>query len=66
MSSFPSPRRRGCYLSSDYKMMAASVVTGAKFDAGTPVALFQATPRQPVSFNDQFVYDVARNGRASL
>jgi len=65
------PRWRGdgkelFYLSSGYKMMAAPVVTGAKFDAGTPVALFQATPRQPVSVNDQFVYDVARDGQRFL
>jgi hypothetical protein len=65
------PRWRGdgkelFYLSSDYKMMAVPVTTGAKFDAGTPVALFQATPRQPVSFNDQFVYDVARDGQRFL
>src|SRR5262249_55044838 len=43
------PRWRGdgrelFYLSSDYKMMAVPVTTGVKFDAGTPVALFQATP----------------------
>lgn len=58
------PRWRGdgkelFYLSSDRKMMAVSVATGANFDAGSPVALFQTTPRQPVSLNDQFVYDVS-------
>ena len=65
------PRWRGdgkelFYFSSDYNMMAVPVTTGAKFDAGTPVALFQATPRQPVSFNDQFVYDVTRDGQRFL
>ena len=40
-------------------MMAVLVATGANFDAGSPVALFQTTPRQPVSLNDQFVYDVS-------
>src|SRR5205807_8742277 len=41
------PRWRGdgrelFYLSSDSKMMAVPVTTGANFDASTPVALFQA------------------------
>jgi len=54
------------YLSSDYKMMAAPVTMGANFDAGVPAALFQATPRQPVSTNDQFAYDVSRDGQRFL
>src|SRR6267142_696304 len=54
------------YLSSDYKMMAAPVSTGPNFDSGKPVALFQTTPRQPVSFNDLFVYDVSRDGQRFL
>jgi eukaryotic-like serine/threonine-protein kinase len=65
------PRWRGdgkelFYLSFDGKMMAAPVTTGANFDVGTPAALFQATPRQPVSNNDQFVYDVSRDGQRFL
>jgi Tol biopolymer transport system component len=51
------------YLSSDYKVMAALVTTGTNFDAGTPVALFQATPRPPVLVYDFFVYDVSRDGQ---
>jgi len=54
------------YLSSDHKMMAAQVTTGANFDVGTPAALFQATPRQPVSMNDLFAYDVSREGQRFL
>jgi Tol biopolymer transport system component len=54
------------YLSSDGKMMAAPVTTGAKFDAGTPVTLFQATPRQPIPIYDLFVYDVSRDGQRFL
>ncbi len=54
------------YISSDGKMMAAPVTTGVNFDAGPPVVLFQATPRQPVSTNDQFVYDVRRDGQRFL
>ncbi|HEV2402170.1 MAG TPA: protein kinase [Candidatus Sulfotelmatobacter sp.] len=54
------------YLSSDNKMMAAPVTTGTKFDSGTPVALFQANPREQVSLNDVFVYDVRPDGQAFL
>ena len=54
------------YLSSDYKMMAAPVSTGANFDVGTPVRLFQATPRQPVAVFDLFAYDVSRDGQRFL
>ena len=54
------------FLSSDSKMMAVSVTSGTKFDAGTPVALFQATPRQQISSRDQFVYDVSRDGQRFL
>ena len=65
------PRWRGdgkelFYLSLDGKMMAAPVTTGAHFDAGTPVALFQSTPRQPVLVYDLFVYDVSRDGQRFL
>jgi Tol biopolymer transport system component len=65
------PRWRGdgkelFYLSSDGRMMAAPVMIGANFDHGTPVALFQATPRQPVSLTDRFVYDVSRDGQRFL
>jgi Tol biopolymer transport system component/predicted Ser/Thr protein kinase len=54
------------YLSSDGKMMAAPVTTGTKFNPSTPVALFQTTPRQPVSSSDLFVYDVSRDGQRFL
>jgi eukaryotic-like serine/threonine-protein kinase len=65
------PRWRGdgkdlFYISSDEKMMAVPVTTGAKFDPGTPIVLFQATPRQPVTNADQFVYDVSRDGQRFL
>ena len=46
--------------------MALPVTTGAKFDSGTPVALFQTTPRQPVSLNELFVYDVSGDGERFL
>jgi eukaryotic-like serine/threonine-protein kinase len=65
------PRWRGdgkelFYLSADGKMMAAPVTTGTHFDAGTPVVLFQSTPRQPVLVYDLFVYDVNRDGQRFL
>jgi len=65
------PRWRGdgreiFYLSSDSKMMAAPVTTGGNFDSGRPVSLFQATPRQPISSRDQFVYDVSKDGQHFL
>jgi len=65
------PRWRGdakelFYVSSDNKMMAAPVTTASKFDSGTPVALFQINPREQVSLNDVFVYDVRRDGQEFL
>jgi Tol biopolymer transport system component len=65
------PRWRGdgkelFFLSLDGKMTAASVTTGAHFDAGTPVVLFQSTPRQPILVYDLFVYDVSRDGQRFL
>jgi eukaryotic-like serine/threonine-protein kinase len=65
------PRWRGdgkelFYLSSDAKVMAVPVTTGANFDAGTPVALFQASPRQPIPLYDLFAYDVSRDGQRFL
>jgi len=65
------PRWRGdgkelFYLSLDAKVMAAPVTTGAHFDAGTPIVLFQGTPRQPVLVYDLFVYDVSRDGQRFL
>jgi eukaryotic-like serine/threonine-protein kinase len=54
------------YLSADRKMMAIPVTIGANFDAGSPTELFQTTPRQPVSLNDQFVYHVSQDGERFL
>ena len=65
------PRWRGdgrelFYLSSDGRMMAVTVNTGSGFSAGTPVPLFQASARQPVSYLDIFAYDVTRDGQRFL
>lgn len=58
--------QRAVLPSSDGKLMAAPVTLGATFNAGRPVALFQPTPRQSVSLNDLFVYDVSRDGQRFL
>jgi eukaryotic-like serine/threonine-protein kinase len=65
------PRWRGdgkelFYLSSDGRVMAAPVSIGVSFNASAPVALFQANPRQPVSYLDIFAYDVTRDGQKFL
>jgi len=54
------------YLSLDGKLMALPVVSGTNFDAGSPVTLFQTTPREQVSTMDMFVYDVSRDGQRFL
>jgi hypothetical protein len=48
------------------KMMAAAVTAGTSFEAGSPVALFQTHPRQPVSASDVFSYDVSGDGQRFL
>ena len=65
------PRWRGdgkelFYLSADSRIMAAPTTAGANFDAGTPVALFQAAAQQQVSSNDTAAYDVSRDGQRFL
>jgi dipeptidyl aminopeptidase/acylaminoacyl peptidase len=54
------------YLAPDGKLMAADVRTGASFDSGSPVALFQIHPRQPLSAMDFFSYDVTADGQKFL
>jgi eukaryotic-like serine/threonine-protein kinase len=54
------------YLSADGKMMAVAVKTGASFEAGSPVALFQTHRRQPISAQDVFSYDVSGDGQRFL
>ncbi len=54
------------YLAADGKIMAVSVATGANFDAGTPVALFQANPREMVATSERFAYDVSKDGQRFL
>jgi len=47
-------------------MMAVPVKMGTSFEAGSPVALFQAHRRQPVSAQDVFSYDVSGDGQRFL
>jgi eukaryotic-like serine/threonine-protein kinase len=54
------------YLAPDRKMMAVPVTAGANFDAGTPVALFQANPREMVATSERFAYDVSKDGQRFL
>jgi len=54
------------YLSADGKMMAVAMKTGASFEAGSPVALFQTHARQPVSSQDHSSYDVSGDGQRFL
>jgi serine/threonine protein kinase/Tol biopolymer transport system component len=54
------------YLSAEGKMIAVPLTTGASFEAGSPVALFQTHRRQPVSSQDVFSYDVSGDGQRFL
>jgi eukaryotic-like serine/threonine-protein kinase len=54
------------YVSSEGKMMSVAVKTGASFEPGSPVALFQTHRRQPVSALDVFSYDVSADGQKFL
>jgi len=54
------------YLSPEGKVMAASVTTGANFDAGAPSALFQANAREGVATSEQVSYDIDKEGQKFL
>ena len=54
------------YLAPDGKIMATPVTIGANFDAGSPVALFQANPREMVATSERFAYDVRKDGQRFL
>jgi serine/threonine protein kinase/Tol biopolymer transport system component len=66
------PRWRGdgkelFYLSPDDKLMSVPVKIGATVDAGMPVALFQAYPREfAAATSEQFFYDVTKDGQKFL
>ncbi|HUN62260.1 MAG TPA: protein kinase [Candidatus Sulfotelmatobacter sp.] len=54
------------YLSPDAKIMAVPVKSGAGFDPGVPVALFQTNPRETLATSEQYVYDVDASGQKFL
>ncbi len=54
------------YLSLDGELMAVKVTAASSFEAGSPVALFQAQRRQPVSSTDLFSYAVSSDGNRFL
>jgi len=65
------PRWRGdgkelFYLSPDGKVMSVLITTGVNFDAGAPVALFQANPRELVATSEYMAYDVSKDGQRFL
>jgi serine/threonine protein kinase len=65
------PRWRGdskelFYLASDGKMMAVPVTAGTNFDAGAPVALFQANSRELVATSELVSYDITKDGQRFL
>ena len=53
-------------LALDGRLMAVDVKTTNGFEAGSPVALFQTHPRQPISDMDFFTYDVTADGQKFL
>ena len=65
------PRWRGdgkeiYFLSTDAKLMAASVDTKNEFESGTPTVLFQTDPRELVATTEVVTYDVSRDGQRFL
>jgi eukaryotic-like serine/threonine-protein kinase len=65
----PRWRRDGTelfYLATDGKLMAVDVKISNGFESGSPVALFQTHPRQPLSAMDFFSYDVTADGQKFL
>jgi len=54
------------YLAPDGHMTATAVKTGSGFEASTPTPLFLTHPRQPLSAQDFFTYDVTADGQKFL
>jgi hypothetical protein len=46
--------------------MATPVTTGANFEPGTPMSLFQANPREQVATSEQLTYNVSKDGQRFL
>ena len=65
------PRWRGdgkelFYLAPDAKLMAVPITSGVNFQAGPPLALFQANPRELLATSEIAVYDVSKDGQRFL
>ncbi len=65
------PRWRGdgkelFYLAPDAQLMAVPVTSGVNFQAGAPVSLFQANPRELSATSEIAVYDVSKDGQRFL
>ncbi|HEY0701558.1 MAG TPA: protein kinase [Candidatus Acidoferrales bacterium] len=65
------PRWRGdgkelFYLAPDEKMMAVPITLGATVDAGAPVALFAASPRDLLATSEMQAFDVTKDGQRFL
>jgi serine/threonine protein kinase len=54
------------FLAPDATIMACPVTIGNSFESGSPVALFQAHRRIPISSQDLFSYDVSADGQRFL
>ena len=54
------------HLSADTKIVAVPVTTGANFNARTPTALVQASPREMVATSEQFSHDVSKGRQKFL
>jgi serine/threonine protein kinase len=54
------------FMSPDSKIMAVPVSSGASFESGSPVVLFQTHRRQPISSQDTYAYDVSGDGQRFL
>ena len=51
------------FLAPRHQLMAVSVIMGETFNAGTPIQLFVAPAREPVSSTDFMNYDVSADGQ---
>jgi len=65
------PRWRGdgkelFYLAPDARIVAVPVKTGAGFDPGVPVPLFQTNPKETLATSEQYIYDVDPSGQRFL
>jgi len=63
---WPGDGKEIFFLSPEGKIVAVPVKIGASFDAGAPVALFQANARETGANSEQAMYDVDQTGQRFL